>query len=103
MQDATIRTAVGLAALVGLVTVPLPEHFASAACAPSDIEFKDGRTQPLLVPGETVTLTDTGFVLGGQRHRASRRRLYPRAAFRRPVLRSLRPHMPPIERAFLPM
>jgi hypothetical protein len=59
-----IKGAAGLVALGALVMMPSPHDFAAASCAAPLIQFADGRSLPLISPGETLTLTGEGFVRG---------------------------------------
>lgn len=56
--------AVGLAVLAALASVPLPRDPAAASCAAPGLTFRDGREQPRVTPGETVTLISDGYVDG---------------------------------------
>lgn len=64
MRGRTVRVTFGLVTLAAVVTVPLPIHSASAACATSLLQFEDGRTSPNIARGETVTLFANGYVEG---------------------------------------
>lgn len=62
MRAQRIRTTLALATLCALVAVPLPGGPAAADCGPSVLSFADGRVEPRLVPGETVSVTAAGYV-----------------------------------------
>ena len=64
MRPRIRRSALALLVLGAVVVVPLPGDVASADCATSDLQFEDGRTQPEVVRGETLTLFANGFVKG---------------------------------------
>jgi hypothetical protein len=64
LRPTTTRAAIALVAFGALVAIPLPGDYASADCAAPAIRFEDGRSHIRVAPGDSVTLTGTGFVKG---------------------------------------